>query len=115
MRKGLRRCVSISGNVDASSIEGQTALYRLAKYYEDEGREASAAHYYSLYVRKLEACGSADSDLVMEVYIYLANYFKRDKKFELAEEYAKDALRSGNTKDDAKRILSEISKLKDKL
>ena len=36
-------------------------------------------------------------------------------KFELAEEYAKDALRSGNTKDDAKRILSEISKLKDKL
>jgi len=108
----LRRCVAISGNLDASSIEGQTSLYRLAKFYENNRKEPSAAHYYSLYVRKLESCGGADNELVMDVYIYLANYFKKEAKYELAEEYAKDALKSSSTKDEAKRILADLSAMK---
>ena len=45
----------------------------------------------------------------MEVYIYLAKFFKSENQFELAEEYAKDALRGVSTKDEAKKILAEIS------
>ena len=39
----------------------------------------------------------------------------KDGEYDLAEEYAKDALKSGNTKDEAKKILGEINELKNKL
>ena len=108
-----RRCVAIVGNeTEENDIEGQMALYRLAKFYEETEKTTLAAHYYSLYVKRLENCGSNDTDVIMEVYIYLAKFFKSENQFELAEEYAKDALRGVSTKDEAKKILAEISDIK---
>jgi len=92
-----------------NTIEGQQSLLRLANFYREQEKEALAAHYYSLYIRKLEQCQAIEGDGVMEVYIYLARFFYKEGKFDLAEDYAKEALGNNNFKDEAKGILGEIS------
>merc|ERR1712176_1657543 len=96
---------SISNNI---SIEIQHCLYKLANFYKNHNKNSLAAHYFCLYVRKIEEAGMDDSDLAFETYLFLAKFFKEEEKYELAEDYAKEALRGESTKEEAKHILKSI-------
>ena len=97
---------TISNNIN--SIESQHCLYKLANFYKNHNKNSLAAHYFCLYVRKIEEAGMDDSDLAFETYLFLAKFFKEEEKYELAEDYAKEALKGESTKEEAKHILKSI-------
>ena len=75
---------------------------------KNHNKNSLAAHYFCLYVRKIEEAGMDDSDLAFETYLFLAKFFKEEEKYELAEDYAKEALKGESTKEEAKHILKSI-------
>ncbi|XP_065653514.1 cell division cycle protein 23 homolog [Hydra vulgaris] len=90
--------------------EGQATI-KLAKLHESSGQNIEAAKLYSLYIDKMDNHVNATTADASHACIFVARYHLRAGRYEDASTYARKAVDYPESREIAKTLLFEISKI----
>lgn len=104
-KKCYRRAIAV-GDFD------DIAVLQLARLHEKLLEEEDAVKYYSSYVQKVEVRGVFCSEDLPAAYKFLARHFIGKRKLDEAVSYAQKCCDYGETREDGKVFLRQISELR---